>query len=319
MSLDRMTTFSWIYDLYRLGQSAAALENTQEVYQQILIHTVTGFDAESGSLALRDEAGDKLAIVAGMDLPAGIIGSSVAMGAGVLGWVAREGRALLLNGSIANDPRFPQRPKRDESATPNSAICWPLKTEDRVIGAISVNRSAGRPSFTEADLEQGTAMLNLVSLALGNIRLHIDQQQRIAELKELNNKLEETHNQLLQSEKMASIGQLAAGVAHEINNPIGYVYSNLGALEKYIRDVFSVLDAYEGSEGAGRNEAALAELGELKKKVDLSFLKEDMPALMSESKEGISRVKQIVQNLKDFSHVGAEDEWQWADLHKGLD
>ncbi|MFH2139732.1 MAG: PAS domain-containing protein, partial [Pseudomonadota bacterium] len=64
----------------------------------------------------------------------------------------------------------------------------------------------------------------------------------IKAMKQLNQKLEDAHSQLLQSEKMASIGQLAAGVAHEINNPIGYVYSNLGTLEKYVQDTFGMLE-----------------------------------------------------------------------------
>ena len=143
-------------------------------------------------------------------------------------------------------------------------------------------------------------------------------QRTSQDLKTINAQLHETQNQLLQSEKMASIGQLAAGVAHEINNPIGYVYSNLGTLEKYLRDVFSVLAAYESAETSLAPEA-LGALRELKQKADLEFLREDIGSLMSESKEGITRVKQIVQDLKDFSHVGAQDEWQWADLHQGID
>ena len=137
-------------------------------------------------------------------------------------------------------------------------------------------------------------------------------------LETTNERLHETQNQLLQSEKMASIGQLAAGVAHEINNPIGYVHSNLGTLEKYLREVFSVLAAYESAETSLAPEA-LSTLRTLKQKADLEFLREDIGLLMSESKEGITRVKQIVQDLKDFSRVGAQDEWQWADLHQGID
>ena len=138
------------------------------------------------------------------------------------------------------------------------------------------------------------------------------------DLKTTNERLHETQNQLLQAEKMASIGQLAAGVAHEINNPIGYVHSNLGTLEKYLREVFLVLAAYEAAEAALAPEA-LGALRALKQKADLAFLREDIGSLMSESKDGITRVKKIVQDLKDFSHVGAQDEWQWANLHQGIE
>ncbi|OGS91713.1 MAG: ATPase [Gallionellales bacterium GWA2_60_18] len=139
------------------------------------------------------------------------------------------------------------------------------------------------------------------------------------ELEAINRQLEEAHNQLLQSEKMASIGQLAAGVAHEINNPIGYVYSNLGTLEKYVQDVFSMIDSYEQAEGMIADQEMRNQLQEARKKLDIAFLKEDLRALMSESKDGITRVKNIVQNLKDFSHVDTTDEWHFADLRMGLD
>lgn len=132
-------------------------------------------------------------------------------------------------------------------------------------------------------------------------------------------KLEDAHNQLLQSEKMASIGQLAAGVAHEINNPIGFVYSNLGVLEKYVQDTLRMLELYEHAESEIANPAVLSSLQQARQELDIAYLKTDLRALMQESRDGIVRVKVIVQNLKDFSHMGASDEWHFADLHQGLE
>jgi two-component system, NtrC family, sensor kinase len=132
-------------------------------------------------------------------------------------------------------------------------------------------------------------------------------------------KLEDIHSQLLQSEKMASIGQLAAGIAHEINNPIGYVYSNLGTLEKYVQDGLNMLDQYEQAENTIADPEVKSRIQAARQKLDIAFVKTDLRSLMGESKEGIVRVKAIVQNLKDFSHVGTSEEWQVSDLHKGLD
>jgi signal transduction histidine kinase len=111
----------------------------------------------------------------------------------------------------------------------------------------------------------------------------------------------------MQSEKMASIGQLAAGVAHEINNPVGYVYSNLGTLAGYVDELLRVVRHLSGK-GDGPAPAC-----------DVAFLEEDIPALVSETREGLDRVKKIVQDLKDFSRVDKSDDWEPADLVKGLE
>jgi len=138
-------------------------------------------------------------------------------------------------------------------------------------------------------------------------------------LANMNSKLEEAQNQLLQSEKMAAVGQLAAGVAHEINNPIGYVNSNISTLETYINELMQMLTAYEACEPEMDESSELTKALMLTKDTfDLDYLKEDLVNLINESKEGLDRVKKIVQDLKDFSHVD-ESEWQYADLHKGLD
>lgn len=138
--------------------------------------------------------------------------------------------------------------------------------------------------------------------------------------KSLNASLSQIQEQLVQTDKMASIGQLAAGVAHEINNPIGYVSSNIGSLEGYINELFEIVDAYAAIEAMPENSPERRKAwDELTSKHELQFLREDIPALLGESKEGIKRVRQIVQDLKDFSHVDNTDEWQWANLHKGLD
>lgn len=140
----------------------------------------------------------------------------------------------------------------------------------------------------------------------------------LAHQQELNRKLEEAQNQLLQSEKMASLGQLAAGVAHELNNPIGFVRSNVTTLEGYVASLFDILAAYEAKAGPALPPAEAAALTEFKRQKDFDFLHEDIFQLLAESKDGLTRVQDIVQNLKDFSRVGGTG-WGWADLHSCID
>ncbi len=125
--------------------------------------------------------------------------------------------------------------------------------------------------------------------------------------------------QLLQSEKLAAIGQLAAGITHEINNPVGFVASNLSALDSYLRDIFMLLDAYEALEKSGTADTAvLAKIRALKQSKEIDFVRDDIGQLISESRQGIARVTSIVSDLKNFSRAEKND-WQWADLHSGLD
>jgi signal transduction histidine kinase len=131
--------------------------------------------------------------------------------------------------------------------------------------------------------------------------------------------LKEAQVQVLQSEKLASVGQLAAGVAHEINNPIGFVNSNLSTLKGQVADLLNVLEAYQKAEAVLAGHAdILAAIEQAKSVADLEFLREDIVALINESLEGGGRVKKIVDNLKDFSRVDSA-EWQSTNLETGLE
>jgi two-component system, NtrC family, sensor kinase len=139
------------------------------------------------------------------------------------------------------------------------------------------------------------------------------------EQKVLINKLEDAHCQLLQSEKLASIGQLAAGVAHEINNPICFVNANLSSLKDYAAKLLTMLDAYESCGGLLQQDPVIAaRLQQVRKEADIDFVRSDIASLIAESLEGTDRVRIIVQDLRDFSRAG-EAVWEWANIHACLD
>jgi two-component system, NtrC family, sensor kinase len=144
-------------------------------------------------------------------------------------------------------------------------------------------------------------------------------QARNAELEVAYAKLEGAQQQIVLSEKLASIGQLAAGVAHEINNPIGYVNSNLSTLQGYVTHLLTAIETYAVALKRTGDSAAVAEVEEIRRRFDLDFLVVDLPQLLTESREGIDRVCKIVRDLKDFSRSDRGEAWVEADLHRGLE
>jgi signal transduction histidine kinase len=207
-------------------------------------------------------------------------------------------------------------------------MCWPLTVAGRTIGAVAVNRAENSPRYTPEDLDQGQALTSLLALVMANHRMHVERDNRILELSTLNatmqrinGMLEDAQNQVIQSEKLASIGQISAGVAHEINNPLAFALSNLGSLESYLGQLFALLAAYvDADQNLGKSlPPALAAARALRERTDLDFLRSDTAALLSESRDGQLRVKRIVQDQRDFSRGGAEEVWQTIDLRAALD
>ncbi|CRM15009.1 response regulator [Pseudomonas sp. LAP_36] len=153
---------------------------------------------------------------------------------------------------------------------------------------------------------QTTHLEHLVEQRTQALQLEIDERKHL-------------ESQLVQSEKLASLGQLAAGVAHEINNPVGFISSNLSTLDGYFNQLQQILDAYQRAEALIAAPEQRDQLKALRTDLELEFLKEDIPILIKESKEGIGRVVQIVKDLKNFSRVDNDQTWQFANLQQGID
>ncbi len=166
--------------------------------------------------------------------------------------------------------------------------------------AIDISKQKQIEKSLEQTVEKRTLELKKTNKVLEEEKL---------ELVDLNEQLKEAQGHLIQSEKMASIGQLAAGVAHEINNPLGYIYSNLNTLKGYLSDLEEVAKlAGKMAEELPEQSDLGIEFRELSKDLDLEFLQEDLQDLVKESIEGATRAKKIVQDLRDFSRIDKQEK-----------
>jgi len=202
-----------------------------------------------------------------------------------------------------------------------------------------VRDDSGTPSYIEGSLTDISERKKSEEEVL---RLNKDLEQRVvdrtsqlestnAELRQITQQLETAYQELkaaqsrvLQQEKMASIGQLAAGVAHEINNPMGFIISNLNSLQRYSDKIVSfvgvLLDALEKMlpDNQGQYTELIEKVMAHKKSTKLDYVISDLNELITESLEGADRVRKIVQDLKSFSRLDAS-EYQIADINAGLD
>jgi signal transduction histidine kinase len=175
-------------------------------------------------------------------------------------------------------------------------------------------------------LEEVRSHRDLAEAELAKYQKHLEElvSLRTAELtqantslREINRQLADAHSLLLASERMSAIGQLAAGVAHEINNPVAFVNANMGSLESYLQQFFQLI-ALDQSFDAQLPPDARAAVLDLRRKIDFEFLKDDALTLITENKSGLARVTKIVRDLRDFASVG-ESEWQPHDLRRGME
>lgn len=153
-------------------------------------------------------------------------------------------------------------------------------------------------------------------------RLVAEQQLKdaLAEAQKLNAELRDTQDQLVVCEKSVAMGHLAAGVAHEINNPMGFIGSNIRALEKYAANLFALIDAYDTTLNAAGEARVAAEtqLPALRQRIDYDYLRDDVPNLIKESLDGCERVRRIVADLKGFARP-ADDKIGDVDIETSVD
>lgn len=248
--------------------------------------------------------------------------SKFCIGESTPGAVLESGEPLLWDIS-ENIDLDPQRAKILQKLQIKGVLAVPIKRFGKVV-AVAEFYLQGFESTTDSTIEK----VNAASIQLGVALERRMSQQKLtnnyAKLKMMHQQLKQAQNQLIQSEKMGSLGQIAAGVAHEINNPIGFVTSNMDTLHDYCRVFTKLLGYYKNLEQVTQNNdkksivKIIGEIESLKSKEDIDFIIEDLDQVFKESVDGLYRTRDIVSNLKSFARVD-EGDMQEVDINDCLD
>ena len=214
----------------------------------------------------------------------------------------------------------PQERQFFQSKGYNASLDFPIPTRRGVMGVIACVQCSRPREWREDEVELLQAVCNQLAIAIDQAQLY--EQSRTAaeiaetkarELEQALRELKKTQAQLVQSEKMSSLGQLVAGVAHEINNPVNFIYGNITPAKEYAEDLLNLLQLYQEfypHPAPAIQEAMVA--------IELDFIQEDLRKILDSMKMGADRIRQIVLSLRTFSRLD-EADMKAVDIHEGIE
>jgi signal transduction histidine kinase len=192
-------------------------------------------------------------------------------------------------------------------------LALPTRTRTGEVIILSCVHCSFSRQWTNDQVELLQAVMAQLAIAVTHAELYEKTRTKAQELEQALGELQRTQTQLVQSEKMSSLGQLVAGVAHEINNPVSFISGNVGHASDYVKDLLRLLELYRAT-----YPQSTAEIQALAEEIELDFLMEDLPKVIDSMKVGATRIEKIVGSLRTFSRVDQSDR-KPVNLHEDLD
>jgi signal transduction histidine kinase len=323
------TSISAILDLETVTKAAIAISS--EIHIDKLIYKLMqviseNVGAEGACLILKQK--DEFTVVAKCDnkqsceLQSRLIDDNQDIPFSLINYVANTQEDVLINdasleNNFANDDYIIQ-------CKPKSILCTPILNQGQLIGILYLENKLVAGAFTSERLKILKLISSQTAISLENAQLYEKLEEKVAErTKELNKnnqRLQEAlHDlklaqaKLIQSEKMSSLGQMVAGVAHEINNPISFIYTNIEHASAYIKSLLHLIEVYqqEYPQPTPLVQDTTAE-------IDLDFLVEDLQKILTSMRAGSDRIRKIVLGLRNFSRLD-EAKIKAVDIHEGIE
>ncbi|MDJ1182467.1 trifunctional serine/threonine-protein kinase/ATP-binding protein/sensor histidine kinase [Roseofilum casamattae] len=311
-SISSILDFSSLLKASQILSGEIELDRLVSTLMKIIIENA---GATKGALLLIDDEGLKVEAIATRthaenDLTLDSLNQSIPLEnysdlpAGLINTVRRTTETALLDAKTAQTQfatdnyllRF----------SPQSLLCMPLLGRGNLIGILYLENHLTANAFTMDRIEVLDALCAQAAISLTNARLYEQAQQALTDL-------QQAQLQLVQSEKMSALGNLLAGVAHEINNPVAFIAGNIDPAQHYLEDLFGLIDLYQ-QEYPQPTEVIEEEI----ETIDLEFLREDLPQLIASMREGTDRIRHISTSLRTFSRTDKEHQVPF-NVHDGLD
>lgn len=247
----------------------------------------------------------------------------------IINYVYHSAETIVMGDAMAEN-KFTFDPYIQQQQ-PKSILCTPIIHHGKLIGILYLENNLTIGAFTNDHLQLIKLLTAQGAISLENAQLYgklaeyshnlqLKVEQRTQELQEQANQLEltlqklySTQSQLIHAEKMSSLGQMVAGIAHEINNPVSFIYGNLTYASEYITSLFGLISLYQ--------QLYPESLPEIKKKIadiELDYIVDDLPKLLASMQSGAERIENIVLSLRNFSRLD-ESQRKQVDIHAGID